>query len=186
MVARASRARPLAARLASLSRRGVNDHSARRRIFHQAARARAADSAHGGRTQALALGDKISAARLDSVKLLLVTRRDGFVYLLADAYGPSKLKGDMHECGAGEEFDLVWLKLTTAWRFVEARSARYESCWGSVTSDDGYKIERRVLRIAYSDFKWKRESRLTYDADQPERGFTLEESEMKDIPLVQK
>jgi hypothetical protein len=137
----------------------------------------------GGRTQKLYLGDKISAARLDSVTLLFVTRRDGFVYLLADARGPSKLKGDMHECGAGEEFDLVWLKLTPAWRLAEARSARYESCWGSVTSDDGYKIERRVLRLAYSDFKWKREFRLTYDADQPERGFTLEESEMKDNPL---
>ena len=140
----------------------------------------------GGRTQTLALGDKISSARLDSVKLIFITRRAGFVYLLADARGQSKLKPDMHECGAGEEFDLVWLKLTARWQLVEARSARYESCWGSVTSDDGYKIEKRVLRVAYSDFKWKRESRLSYDADQPERGFTLEESEMKDIPLVQK
>jgi hypothetical protein len=134
----------------------------------------------GGRTQTLALGDKISSARLDSVKLIFVTRRAGFVYLLADARGQSKLRPDMHECGAGEEFDLVWLKLNARWRLVEARSARYESCWGSVTSDDGYKIEKRVLRVAYSDFKWKRESRLTYDADQPEHGFTLEESEMKD------
>ncbi|MFL6227639.1 MAG: hypothetical protein ACJ741_02540 [Pyrinomonadaceae bacterium] len=136
----------------------------------------------GGRTQPLDLGEKVSAARLDGVKLLFVTRRADFNYLLLDAHGTSKLKGDMHECGAGEEFDLLWLKLTPAWRLVESRGARYESCWGSVTSEDGYQIEKNVLRLAYSDFKWKREVRLTYDADQPERGFVSEESEMKDNP----
>jgi hypothetical protein len=137
----------------------------------------------GGRTLPLDLGDKVSAARLDSVKLLFVTRRADFNYLLVDAHGTSKLKPDMHECGAGQEFDLLWLKLTTAWRLVEARGARYESCWGSVTSEDGYKIEKNVLSVAYSDFRQKREFRLTYDADAPERGFVIEESEMKDNPL---
>jgi hypothetical protein len=132
-----------------------------------------------GRAHLLAVADKLSAARLDGVMLLFITRRADFNYLLVDAQGTSKLKPDMHQCGAGEEYDLLWLKLTTDWRLVEARAARYESCWGSTTSDDGYKIERNVLRIAYSDFQRKRECRLTYDADQPERGYTLEESEMK-------
>ena len=137
----------------------------------------------GGRTSLLDPGDKVSAARLDSVKLLFITRRADFNYLLVDAQGMSKLKPDDRQCGAGEEYDLLWLKLTPAWRLVEARGARYESCWGSVTSDDGYQIEKNVLRIAYSDFGRKRECRLTYDADQPERGYLLEESEMKDNPL---
>lgn len=136
----------------------------------------------GGRTHALDLGDKLSAARLEAVELLFVTRRPDFVYLFADARGTSKLKSDMHQCGAGEEFDLVWMKLTPDWRLVEARAARYESCWGSTTSEDGYRVERNTLRIAYSDFQRKLECRLTYDADQPERGFVLEESEMKDTP----
>jgi hypothetical protein len=137
----------------------------------------------GGKTQSLDLGDKLSAARLDSVKLIFVTRRSDFNYLLVDARGTSKLKQDMHECGAGEEYDLLWLKLTTNWRLIEARGARYESCWGSTTSDDGYRVENNVLHIAYSDFQRKLECRLTYDADQPERGYTLEESEMKDNQL---
>lgn len=137
----------------------------------------------GGKTQSLDLGDKLSAARLDGVKLIFNTRRSDFNYLLVDARGTSKLKQDMHQCGAGEENDLVWLKLTTDWRLVEARGARYESCWGSTTSDDGYRVEKNVLHIAYSDFQRKLECRLTYDADQPERGYTLEESVMKDNHL---
>lgn len=133
-----------------------------------------------GRTRVLDLGEKISSARLETVKLLFVTRRDDFVYLVADARGWSKLRQDMHECGAGEEYDLLWLKLTPDWRLADAQAARYESCWGSTTSEDGYEIKQNVLRLTYSDFSRKRESQLTYDADQPERGFQIKESELKD------
>src|SRR2546421_410022 len=132
-----------------------------------------------GHVHLLDVSAQIGAAKLGDVTPLLFTRRTDFNYLLAAACGPSKLKPDMHECGAGTECDLLWLKLTPAWRIADARAALYESCWQSATSDDGYQLDKGILRVEYDNFLWKHHYQLTYDAEQPERGLIVVESALK-------
>jgi hypothetical protein len=128
-----------------------------------------------GRAHRLSLGDKLDAAALEDVSLVFVSHRSDFTYLLIDACGMSKRIPDGRMCGAGTECNLVWLKLDGAWRVAEARSAHYQSCWSTIENEE-FAIKGRVLSFEYKDFHLARKTRLTYDADQPERGFVLEES----------
>ncbi len=129
-----------------------------------------------GRTHLLKLADdKIDAAKLESAQIIFVSRRPEFTYLLVDACGQSKLKQDARHCGLGTECNLLWLKLTPAWRVAEARSARYMSCWYP-TSNEEFQVKGRTLSVAYSNYHTERKVQFSYDAEQPERGFTLAES----------
>jgi hypothetical protein len=129
-----------------------------------------------GQSHLLEVSAQLEAAKLAEATPLSFTRRRDFNYLLADVCGPSKAKSDMHECGAGTECDLLWVKLTPAWRVAEARAALYESCWQSATSDDGYQIDKNILRVEYDNFLFKHHEKVSYDAEQPERGLVVEES----------
>ncbi|HEY0322821.1 MAG TPA: hypothetical protein VGC66_17840 [Pyrinomonadaceae bacterium] len=133
-----------------------------------------------GLRRTLNVQEQISAARLDEVNLLLVTRRQSFTYLLVNACGPSKAIPDARRCGAAEECSLLWIKLDTAWKISDIKSARYESCMESSTSSDGYKISGQKLRMEYDDFTERKHYKLSYDAEQPEQGFTLEASPLED------
>lgn len=124
--------------------------------------------------------EQISAARLDEVKLLLVTSRQDFTYLLVDACGPSKAVPDARRCGAADECGLLWIKLDSAWKISDIKAARYESCWRSSSSSDGYKISGQRLSMEYDDFSERKHYKLSYDAEQPERGLNLEESTLED------
>jgi hypothetical protein len=130
----------------------------------------------GGVRRTLDVKEQVHAARLDEVKLLLITRRGSFVYLLVDACGPSKLVPDARRCGAADECGLLWIKLDGAWKISDIKAARYESCWQSSSSSDGYKISGQKLQMEYDDFSEQKHYRLAYDAEQPERGFRIEES----------
>lgn len=136
----------------------------------------------GGRSHALRFGDEVGAARLEEASVVFVSRAGGFIYLLLDVCGPSKAKSDDRQCGAGTECDLLWLKLDGSWKTAAADSARYESCWLPITSDEGYRIAGRTLRMQFSDFREQLEYTLTYDADRPEQGLRLEKSPMPDSP----
>lgn len=126
------------------------------------------------------LKEKIDAAKLDDVELLLVSRKESFVYLLVSACGSSKLVPDDKHCGAGEECNLLWLKLDSGWKMSDSKSIRYESCWQPVTSSDGYKISGQTFRMEYSNLIEKKHYKVSYNADQPEAGFTVEESPLED------
>lgn len=129
--------------------------------------------------RALNVREQVNAARLDEVKLLFETRRESFTYLLVDACGPSRLVPDARRCGAAEECSLLWIKLDAAWKISDIKAARYESCWQSSTSSDGFKISGRKLQMEYDDFSGKKSYRLSYDADQAERGLQVEESALR-------
>ncbi|HEX8922431.1 MAG TPA: hypothetical protein VF766_13240 [Pyrinomonadaceae bacterium] len=133
-----------------------------------------------GKQHVLDVRTSIDAAKLYGASVLFATRRQGFLYLVVAVCGSSKLKPDDRQCGAGQECNLLWIKLNAQWQINDIKSARYESCWASVTSNDGYKIEGDTLRLDYSDFREKKEYKLTYDADRPEGGFHIEESAMRD------
>lgn len=135
----------------------------------------------GTTRRTLDVKEQTSAARLDEVKLLLVTRKGSFTYLLVDGCGPSKAVPDARRCGAADECGLLWIKLDAAWKISDIKSARYESCWQtSSSSSDGYKISGRKLRMEYDDFSERKHYKLSYDAEQPEMGFTIEESPLED------
>ena len=135
-----------------------------------------------GKSRSLNLGEQISAAKLDDVELLFAARKGSNTYLVAAACGPSKLKSDDRQCGAGVECDLCWIKLDAAWRVADSKSLRHESCWAPVTSADGYKISRGGLELEYDDFREKVSRRVTYDAGQPEKGFQIAERPLEDVP----
>jgi hypothetical protein len=135
----------------------------------------------GTARRTLDVKEQISAARLDEVKLLLVTGKGSFTYLLVDACGPSKAVPDARRCGAADECGLLWIKLDDAWKISDIKSARYESCWqSSSSSSDGYKISGQKLRMEYDDYSARKHYKLSYDAEQPEQGFTIEESPLED------
>lgn len=134
----------------------------------------------GGTRRTYPLKDRILAARLDEVKLVFVSRVLSFTYLVVDACGPSKLVPDARQCGAANECSLLWIKLDGAWKMSEIKSARYESCWQSASSSDGYKVNGRKLSMEYDDFSEKKNYKLSYDAEQPERGFQIEEAALED------
>lgn len=134
----------------------------------------------GGVRRAFDLKENIAAAKLEDVTLLFVTSKESFVYLLVSACGSSKLVPDARHCGAGEECNLLWLKLDSAWKMSDIKSIRYESCWQPITSTDGYKINGQSLQMEYNDFSEKKHYKLLYNADRPEGGFLVEESTLKD------
>ena len=133
-----------------------------------------------GVRRTLDVKDKVEAAKLDDVKLLFVSSKESFTYLLVSACGASKPVPDAGHCGAGEECDLLWIKLDTSLRMSDIKSARYESCWQPVTSSESYKINGQTLLVEYDDFSEKKHYKLSYNADQPEGGFQIEESALKD------
>jgi hypothetical protein len=133
-----------------------------------------------GKKHVLDVSQSVDAAKLDEVSVLFATRRADFLYLLVAACGSSKLKPDDRQCGAGEECNLLWIKLNSKWQINDIKAVRYESCWAPITSNDGYKIKGNTLLLEYSDFREKKEYKLTYDADRPEGGFHVEEAAMKD------
>ena len=133
-----------------------------------------------GKRHVLDVSRNIDAARLEEVTVLFATRRQDFLYLLVSACGPSRLESNDRQCGAGAECNLLWIKLDAAWQLNDIKAVRYESCWAPVTSQDGYQLRGNSLQMQYSDFREKKEYKLTYDADRPESGFHVEESAMKD------
>lgn len=132
-----------------------------------------------GRTHVLRVGDKVDAARITDASVVFESRAGGFVYLLLDVCGPSKERPDDRQCGAGVECNLLWLKLDARYRVAAADSARYESCWAPVSSDDGYRVEGRTLRATVDDFREQLRYHLTYDADHPEQGLRTQQSPLK-------
>ena len=135
-----------------------------------------------GKTYRLNLGEQISAARLEDVELLFAARRGADAYAVVAACGPSKLRPDARHCGAGVECDLVWIKLDAGRRVADSMSHRYESCWLPITSTDGYKVSGGKLALEYDDLREKVSRRVTYDAARPEKGFSVEERALTDVP----
>jgi hypothetical protein len=133
-----------------------------------------------GKDHLLKVGQSIDAAKLDEAKVIFASRRPDFIYLLINACGPSKLKPDARQCGAGDECNLLWLKLNIDWVIVDSKSIRYESCWSTVTSTDGPQIKGNALKLDYDDFSNNKHFNLTYNGDRPEQGIKVEESVIKD------
>lgn len=132
-----------------------------------------------GRAHTINIFEHIDAMNIEDASVLFLTQKDGFVYLVLSVCGLSKIPPDDHECGAGIECNLVWLKLDERWRIKGAKSERYESCWSPITSDEGPKVKGTLLTLEYDNFRDNLHHVVTYDADNPEQGL---KSETKPLP----
>jgi hypothetical protein len=128
----------------------------------------------------LDINDKVEAAKLTDATLLFANQKDGFIYLVIDVCGQSKVVQDDRQCGAGTECNLLWIKLDSDWKIADINSVRYESCWSSITSDDGYKINSQTLFIEFDNFRDDVKTKLFYNAEQPEIGFQIEQKAIGD------
>ncbi|HEU4594216.1 MAG TPA: hypothetical protein VFS10_03525 [Pyrinomonadaceae bacterium] len=126
-----------------------------------------------GRAYALALDDKVGAARIEEAKLLFLTRRGDFTYLLIDVCGLSKRRPDDRQCGAGQECNVVWVKLDSRRRVADAKSELYESCWLPVTSEHGPRIVGRRMVLELENLREWVSKEVGYDAGRPEEGLTF-------------
>lgn len=95
----------------------------------------------------LVLRDHVHAVVLEKVVLQSAKESGGFTYLLLDVTGPSKVPPDAHQCGAGTESDLIWLKLDKNWKTQDAKDFRYDSCWATISADDPPKWEGDTLKV---------------------------------------
>jgi hypothetical protein len=107
---------------------------------------------------------------LESVKLQSATESNGFMYLLLDVVGPSKLPRDSHECGAGSESNLVWLKLDREWKLLDSKNFRYDSCWASISAIDPPLSEGDTLTVTTEN------KVVTYSYKRPEEGLKITDS----------
>lgn len=132
----------------------------------------------GAKEHELDLRDHFHAVRLDLVVLQSAKEAGGFIYLLLDVSGPSKLPPDSHQCGAGTESDLIWLKLAPNWKVEDARDFRYESCWATISADDPPKWTGDTLKvsvfIAEADKSVSQVATYTYK--RPEDGIKVTEA----------
>ncbi len=129
-----------------------------------------------GKAHTLNTAEQIDAAKVTDTEILFANRKADFTYLVIAVGGQSKAKQDDRQCGAGEEDNLLWIKLDSKWKIADIKSIRYESCWSPTTSEDGYKIKGNTLTIQISDFHRDVDALVSYNANEPEKGFIIKET----------
>lgn len=122
-----------------------------------------------GQTHEYSLREQFDAVRLDTVVLQSAKEANGFIYLLLDVTGPSKLPHDSHQCGAGSESNLIWLKLSKDWKLLDAKNFRYDSCWSTVSVIDPPKWKGDTLTVTTTG------KTATYTYKHPEEGLKISE-----------
>jgi hypothetical protein len=120
-----------------------------------------------GRNHDIPLDGQFDAAEIESVKLRSAKAAKGFIYLLLDVTGPSKLPRDKSECGNRSESDLIWIKLDANWSFKEGSSFLYNSCLLPITAVDGPAWDGDIYRV-----KTKNQM-ATYNSAHPEDGLKI-------------
>ena len=106
----------------------------------------------GARTL-IRVSEYVDAARVTDASVIFESRDGIYIYLLLDVCGPSKDRPDDRQCGAGVECNLLWLKLDSRRRVTDADSARYESCWAPITTEEGYRVTGGTLRLVVQDLR---------------------------------
>lgn len=128
--------------------------------------------AESGKSHEISLREQFAAVRLDTVILQSAKEAGGFIYLLLDVTGPSKLPRDSHQCGGGNESNLIWLKLDEQWKVLDSKDFLYDSCWtSSATMMDAPKWNGDTLKVATLD------KIATYTYKHPEEGLKVTDAE---------
>lgn len=133
-----------------------------------------------GKAHWLNVSAQTAAAKVTETELLFASEKGGFRFLVIDVSGWSREKQNDRQCGAGTESNLIWLKLDRAWKILDVRSVRYQSCWSGVDLNDPFKITKNSLEIEFDNIRDKLNIKLFYNAGEPEKGFQIEETKLKE------
>jgi hypothetical protein len=135
----------------------------------------------GSSSHELSIRGQFHAVRLDKVVLQSAKESTGLIYLLLDVTGPSKFPPDSHQCGAGTESDLIWLKLDKDWKIVDAKNFRYDSCWSTISADDPPKWQGDTLKVSvFSAAGGKSVTQVArYTYKSPDTGIKVVETPME-------
>lgn len=133
-----------------------------------------------GKQHRLNVGEHIDAAKITSTEVYFADQKDGFRYLVIEVTGDSRDGNYDRQCGAGIESNLIWLKLDSAWKILDLKSVRYQSCWSGIDLNGPFKITKNALTMEFSNARDNVETRLSYNADEPEKGFQIAETATKD------
>jgi hypothetical protein len=133
-----------------------------------------------GRRHRLNVGQQIDAAKVTSSEVIFANQKDGFRYLVINVSGDSRDSDFDRQCGAGIESNLIWLKLDSAWMILDIKSARYQSCWSGIDLDEPFKITKNTLTIVFDNFRDDVNTKLSYNSDEPEKGFQIVETKLKE------
>jgi hypothetical protein len=128
----------------------------------------------------LKLVEQIDAAKITDTELLFASQKDGFRFLVIDVSGWSREKQNDRQCGAGVESNLIWVKLDSAWKILDAKSVNYESCWSGAELNEPRKLTKKSLNAEFDDFGTGLNVKLAYNADEPEKGFQITEKKIKE------
>lgn len=120
-----------------------------------------------GRNHDIPLDGQFDAAEIESIKLRSAKQAKGFIFLLLDVTGPSKLPRDKSDCGSRNESDLIWLKLDSTWAFKEGSSFLYSSCLLPIATVDGPAWDGETYRVTTKN------QIATYDSAHPEDGLKI-------------
>ncbi|HQU83131.1 MAG TPA: hypothetical protein PKY59_08410 [Pyrinomonadaceae bacterium] len=126
----------------------------------------------------LRLGEAIDASKITEAELLFADKKNDFTYLVVAVSGQSKSQVDDGHCGAGMESNLIWVKLNSRLKVVSHKSQRFESCWTSIVSDEGYVIKGKTLQMSVDNVSEKTTTEIFYDSANPDKGFKVEIKKM--------
>jgi hypothetical protein len=101
------------------------------------------------------------------------------LYLMLKVTGSSNPSGGSHHCGAGEETNVIWIKLSKNLRVEDIKSMRISSCVYTVTTDR-YELTEKTLSAEFTSYKDNITLSLFYDSDNPEVGFIMKVSPRKE------
>lgn len=81
---------------------------------------------------------------------------------------------------AGVESNLIRLKLDPEGKIPDVKAVRYQSCRSDIELNEPFKITKNSLNIEFDNFRDDVKSKLSYNADEPEKGFQIEETKLKE------
>lgn len=121
------------------------------------------------------------AALITTGNLLSVKVQGQITYVVVEVSGPTRASGGSGYCGAGEEANLIWLKLRGP-EVLDVSSVRHYSCAFSIETLNRPQDMKEQWRVEYESFSEKRKFVWTYDERTPERGVSVVSSAAQTRP----
>lgn len=137
-----------------------------------------------GKRSEVDLSSSVNAAGDTQGKIVFTNYKNNHLYLLVDVFGPSKVPGGPGYCGAGEEYNLVWMVFDAELNLLDTKSILYDSCLESFAIDPPHDDDRKpryyaqndVVNLKFISFRNNVKYSLNYDNRIPEAGITLTSS----------
>jgi hypothetical protein len=113
-----------------------------------------------------------AAALINRAEILSARMHEGIWYVVVSVTGPTLRDGGLRHCGAGDEGNLVWLKMSGP-HVLDVRSVLYQSCAFSIEAYNRPQQVNQLWRVEYDSFSEKRKFVWTYDERTPQLGFSV-------------